>query len=79
MNKYIRSDEIKDNIPNSNPVIKISHFDNDKCIKTDIYPISLISWIDLLEKLKVSYILKNLIRNKENRNFHFLDIHLIIS
>ena len=40
MNKYIRSDEIKDNIPNSNPVIKISHFDNDKCIKTDIYPIS---------------------------------------
>ena len=40
MNKYIRSDEIKDNIPNSNPVIKITHFDNDKCVKTDVYPIS---------------------------------------
>ncbi len=42
MNKYIRSDGIKDNIPNPNPnpVIKITHFDNDKCVKTDIYPIS---------------------------------------
>ena len=59
MNKYIRSDEIKDNIPNSNPVIKITHFDNDKCIKL-IFIQFLISWIDLLEKLKVSYILKKI-------------------
>ena len=40
MNKHIRSGEIKDNILNSNPAIKITHFDNDKCVKTDIYPIS---------------------------------------
>ena len=40
MNKYIRSGEIKDNIINSNPLIKITHFDNDKFVKTDIYPIS---------------------------------------
>ena len=40
MNKYISSRNIKDNIINSNPVIKITHFDNDKCVKTDIYPIS---------------------------------------
>ena len=40
MNKYIRSDEIKDSILNSNPVIKITHFDNDKLVKTDVYPIS---------------------------------------
>ena len=40
MNKYIRSREIKDNIINSNPVIKITHFDNNKCVKTDVYPIS---------------------------------------
>ena len=40
MNKYIRSEEVKDNIFNSNPAIKITHFDNDKCVKTDIYPSS---------------------------------------
>ena len=40
MNKYIRSNKIKDNILNSNPVIKITHFDNDKFVKSDIYPIS---------------------------------------
>ena len=40
MNKHIRSRDIKDNILNSNPVIKITHFDNDKCVKTDVYPIS---------------------------------------
>ncbi len=40
MNKYIRSGEIKDNIFNSNPLIKITHFENDKCVRTDVYPIS---------------------------------------
>ena len=40
MNKYIRSNKIKDSIPNSNPVIEITHFDNDKFVKTDVYPIS---------------------------------------
>ena len=40
MNKYIISSDIKDNIINSNPVIKITHFDNDKCVRTDVYPIS---------------------------------------
>ena len=40
MNKYIRSEEVKNDILNSNPVIKITHFDDDKCVKTDIYPIS---------------------------------------
>ena len=40
MNKYIISRDIKDNIINSNPVIKITHFENDKCVKTDVYPIS---------------------------------------
>ncbi len=40
MNKHIRSRDIKDNILNSNPVIKITHFDNDICVKTDVYPIS---------------------------------------
>ena len=40
MNKYIRSGEIKDNIFNSNPLIKITHFENDKCVRTDVYRIS---------------------------------------
>ena len=40
MNKYLRSNEIKDSIPNSNPVIEITHFDNDKFVKTDVYPVS---------------------------------------
>ena len=40
MNKYIRPNELKENILNSNPIIKITHFDNNKCVKTDIYPIS---------------------------------------
>jgi len=40
MNKYIRSNEVGDNVPNSNPVIKITHFDNDEFVKTDVYPIS---------------------------------------
>ena len=40
MNKYICSRDIKDNIINSNPVIKITHFENDKSVKTDVYPIS---------------------------------------
>ena len=40
MNKFIRSREIKNNILNSNPVIKITHFEKDKCVKTDIFPIS---------------------------------------
>ena len=40
MNKHIRSNEVGDNVPNSNPVIKITHFDNDKFVKTDVYPIS---------------------------------------
>ena len=40
MNKYIRSRDIKDNILNTNPVIKITHFDNDKCVKTAVYPLS---------------------------------------
>ncbi len=26
--------------PNSRPIIKISHYDEDKHVKTDIYPIS---------------------------------------
>ncbi len=40
MNKYISSRDIKDNILNCNPVIRITHFDNNKCVKTDVYPIS---------------------------------------
>ena len=40
MNKYICSRDIKDNIINPNPVIKITHFENDKSVKTDVYPIS---------------------------------------
>ena len=40
MNEYIRSGEIKDNIFNSKPLIKITHFENDKCVRTDVYPIS---------------------------------------
>ena len=40
MNKYKSSRDIKDNIITSSPVIKITHFDNDKCVKTDVYPIS---------------------------------------
>ena len=40
MNKYIRSNKIKDNVLNSTPIIKITHFDNDKFVKTDTYPIS---------------------------------------
>ncbi len=40
MNKYIRSDKVKDNILSSNPVIEITHFDNDKFVKTEVFPVS---------------------------------------
>ncbi len=40
MNKLIKSAETNENILNSNPVIKISHFDDDKHVKTDVYPVS---------------------------------------
>ncbi len=40
MNELLKSKENIGNIRNLNPVIKISHFDDDKHVKTDIYPIS---------------------------------------
>ena len=32
--------EINIGRPNSSPIIKISHYDEDKHVKTDIYPVS---------------------------------------
>ncbi len=40
MNELLKPKETTENIRDLNPVIKISHFDDDKHVKTDIYPIS---------------------------------------
>ncbi len=40
MKEQLKIKETNFNISGSNPVIKISHFDDDKHVKTDVYPIS---------------------------------------
>ena len=40
MNELLKPKETTKDIRDLNPVIKISHFDDDKHVKTDIYPVS---------------------------------------
>ena len=40
MKQQIKSTEENLNMSRLNPVIQITHFDNDKHVKTDVYPIT---------------------------------------
>ncbi len=40
MNKQLKYREAGNHLSNLNTVIKISHYDEDKHVKTDVYPIS---------------------------------------
>ncbi len=40
MNALFKSKVTNENVSKLNPVIKISHFDDDKHVKTDVYPVS---------------------------------------
>lgn len=40
MKPQIKSTEENLNMSRLNPVIQITHFDNDKHVKTDVYPIT---------------------------------------
>tara|TARA_B100000963_G_C22537024_1_gene630280 strand:+ start:905 stop:1075 length:171 start_codon:yes stop_codon:yes gene_type:complete len=40
MKQNMKTNEKNFNMPNLNPVIQISHFDDDKHVRTDVYPIA---------------------------------------